>query len=133
MPELLLSFPSGLAATIAIEVAVVALLLWIRHFYLIGKNSDHPEPFLAESISPLMLVVGLNLASYPVAWWAWNFQGVSYWLVEISVVIFEAALLWIGLRGSGQRETSNQAFTWQQALLMSLVLNLASGSIGWLI
>ena len=104
------------------EVSLAALLLWIRWRFFKVKHGLNPETFGSPTIPQLMFVVGLNLVSHPIAWWAWNFLHINYWLVEAAVWAFEGWALSLGFR-----------LNWRQALVASTCLNVASGSIGWLI
>jgi hypothetical protein len=106
------SAAAGLALTLAVEAPVVG---WV------GRRMGRTwAQVIAAGLLP-------SLMTHPIAWHAWSrlspydfVQGIA--MIETAVWLVEAVLLQIVLR-----------LKWQQSLLLSLVANAASMSLGCLI
>ena len=101
-----------LTLTIALELAVASGWLLM----------DRDE---SDRRSVLLLVVGINLITHPIAWMAGNLAAMNFWMVEMLIMIAEALALW---RLPGRR------FWWAVGLSSAMnVVSMTAGLVIWMV
>jgi hypothetical protein len=101
---------------------LIALALTIGTEGLVLTGWLRWERVSSDYVSLLIFLTGLNMITHPVAWAAWSFVGIDYGLVELAVIVVEA----LGLNRMMQ-------IPCHKSLLLSIVLNIASASVGLLL
>ena len=96
-----------LAVTLLVEVSVA--VVWSSAF---ARSREHTKGIL-------MLVVGINCLTHPLAWLTFGFFPGSLLLIEVAVIVVEALMLrWCGRQ------------SWLAAICLSAAMNLASLAAG---
>lgn len=115
----MISYSTALLLTLGIEclvVAVIKLVVDKVHVRSVGPRSNPRISFLQWMI----VVIGMNLLSHPVAWTAVSSDVLSFYWVELFVMGIEAAIYRVLLVDSNSKAVS-----------LSLAANLASMLVGF--